>query len=391
VQLPKEFNLVAACCRWPPSPERNEAVLAAVSQAIDWNRFIRIVRRHRVHALVNDAMAGTSADVPATVRAELREEAANVARESLLYAAESARLGRLLEAAGIEFLFLKGVSLAILAYGSLALKAARDIDLVVAPDAIVPACDAIAAGGYRRLTPGQEVSNEQFQSWVQLSKESVWLNTTNGIVLELHTGFVDSPLLLPALSIHSARQTVRLGRGIELSTLATDELFSYLSVHGATHAWSRLKWLADLRALLAGMRKEEVERLYRRSIELGAGRCSAQALLLCSHVLNLELPELLEEELLRDRINHLLVKLAIHSMAGQHPEVELDARVLGTIPIHLSHFLLGRGHAYKWAEFRRKLFASPDRAFMPGRLEFLFPLVALPRWLRRRARDRTPI
>ena len=35
------------------------------------------------------------------------------------------------------------------------------------------------------------------------------------------------------------------------ATLGADDLFAYLCAHGAYHAWFRLKWLADIGALLA--------------------------------------------------------------------------------------------------------------------------------------------
>ena len=37
------------------------------------------------------------------------------------------------------------------------------------------------------------------------------------------------------------------------------------------------------------------------------------------------------------------------------PATELDRLVLGTVPIHLSHFFLARGLRYKWSEAARKL------------------------------------
>src|SRR6185503_8385880 len=109
-------------------------------------------------------------------------------------------------------------------------------------------------------------------------------------VLELHTAFVDSARMLGAVDIHAARQPVALPGNIVLDTLARDELFAYLAVHGATHAWSRLKWLADI-AAFAAREPEAVETLYRRSVALGAGRSGGQALLLAHDLLALPVPE----------------------------------------------------------------------------------------------------
>ena len=68
-------------------------------------------------------------------------------------AAEAVRLQRLFDDAGLPVLFLKGASLAAVAYGNLGLRSAKDIDLLVSPETLVPATALIVRAGYRRLDP----------------------------------------------------------------------------------------------------------------------------------------------------------------------------------------------------------------------------------------------
>jgi hypothetical protein len=204
---------------------------------------------------------------------------------------------------------------------------------------------------------------------------------------------VDNPALLPGIGAHSLSQIVEVGPGIRLPTLRTEELFAYLCVHGATHAWSRLKWIADVAALLSGCDPAEVERLYRASLNLGVGRCSAQALLLCHQLFETELPPTLLAELRSDRKAVWLAGVALRTMAGRYVETELDDTVLGTVPIHLSHFALRPGWRYKLAEANRKMLSPHDRASMnlPPALGFLYPILLLPRWIGRRIRGPAPL
>ena len=158
-------------------------------------------------------------------------------------------------------------------------------------------------------------------------------------------------------------------------------------MHGAWHAWARIKWLVDIAALLSHESEAEIERLYRRSVELGAGRSSAQALLLCSMLLALPLPTSLQQELERDRVTRWLVAIALDAMAGRG-ETELDDTVFGTVLMNLSHFLIGRGWRYKLFELGRK-FRTPEDQIelpLPPSLHFLYPIIAIPRWVLRRAR-----
>jgi hypothetical protein len=59
----------------------------------------------------------------------------------------------------------------------------------------------------------------------------------------------------------------------------TKTLFAYLCMHGALHWWNRLKWLADLNALLACTPEHGIERLL-QSAEArgGSGAPGAAAL-----------------------------------------------------------------------------------------------------------------
>lgn len=387
-RLSNEFQLTAACCEWPASPARDERLRELSVGPIDWELVLKLAERHRIQGLMHRALNEAAIDVPQRLRTFLTGAAEAIGTQSLLQSAESARLQRLLGEHGIQCLFVKGIPLAILAYGTLGVKQAWDIDLLVAPEEALAAIPLIKQAGYARSIPTEEnVPEERLSDWVAVSKETLWIHERSGIVLELHTALVDNPALLPRLPVRSNAQMVSIGSGIQLPTLGTDELFAYLCVHGAAHAWARLKWLADVGALLRKAGPADVERLYRRSIELGAGRSSAQALLLCSSLLSLPLPEKLSRELRRDPVNGWLERLAISAMAA-HGAKELDHTLLGTVVINVSHMLLARGWRYKYGEIARKSINPEDRFSMPlpRHLHFMYPVLAVPRWIRRRYR-----
>jgi hypothetical protein len=362
-------------------------VLKWASGSIDWRRFLLLVQRQRVEGLVNEALADAGADVPEAIGADIARIGAAVGAQNLFFAAESARLQRLLDDDGIRFLFVKGVTLAMLAYGTLATKKAFDIDLLVDPSQVLAASRTLVNAGYQLSIPGHDLSPQQFETWVTICKESLWIHQKTGMVVELHSSLVDNPRLMPNFSLKAQRAMVSVGSGIVLPTLQKDELFTYLCVHGAWHAWSRIKWLVDIAALLSQESEVEIQRLYRRSVELGGGRSSAQALLLGSRLLGLRLPAPLKRELERDRGTRWLVAIAMDAMAGRG-ERELDDTVFGTVLMNFSHFLIARGWRYKLFELGRK-FRTPEDQIelpLPAPLHFLYPIIAVPRWVLRRAR-----
>jgi hypothetical protein len=385
--FPPEFRLVAACCRWPPSVARDGAVRSAAAEPIDWGLFAKIVARHRVEGLVHDALSASEIAVPASVAAGLAAAAAGIARQNLAFAAAARKLAVALEARGLAFRLVKGVALNRLAYGTLAVKRASDVDVVLDPDDYAGAVRMLLDEGAHCLSPRPDAGFEEIMAWTRRNKHSIWRR--DGVVVELHSSLVDNARMLPGVSARSPAQWVELAPGMAVPTLARDELFAYLCVHGATHAWSRLKWLADVAALVSREPPEEVERLYRRAAELGAGRSAAAALLLSNELLGLPLAPRLEAELTASRAVRFLMAVARDAMVRGGADAELDESVLGTVGVHLSHFRMAGGLGFKLSEARRKVFSVGSGADEPAWLAATAPFRALPVWLWRRMRRAT--
>jgi hypothetical protein len=384
--LPPEFELVAACCRWPPSAARDEAVRAAAAPSIDWTLVARIAHRHRVEGLAWNALRDAGVAVPDEAAGPLRAAAARIARQNLELTAESLRLARLLEDAGIRFLFVKGVALGTLVYGSVGPKMGWDIDLLVPPTSIEAAAALLEAAGYRLDLPSGPRARQGLALFHRHWKESVWKSADGAFTVELHTALADHPALLPGLGTGSPVQPVEVAKGRFLPTLATDELFAYLTVHGASSAWFRLKWIADVAAWLAAAPPAEIERLYRRSQQLGAGRAPAQALLLCQRLFGTPLPPALAAELGADRTNRWLLAVALRMLAGRTVATELHHTRFGTLSIHLMQLGLLPGLRFKLGEAARQLVDARDRIELPlpRWLGFLYPLISTARRLTRR-------
>jgi len=351
MKLSPEFALLVACCRRPPSQESDEAVRRA-AHSVDWPLLLATAARHRVEGLVHDALRRAGAPVPAEAAAQLAAEASGIARENLLYAAESLRLTERFERGGIAHLFVKGVTLNILAYGTLALKRARDIDLLVAPEDYADACRLLGEAGYRCFHPaGADLDG--IARYAAAAKDSAWISD-GGVKVELHQRLTENPMLLPGVGAGSPAQCVEIAPGVSLPTLGHDALFAYLCVHGAFTAWSRLKWLADLAALVAGEDEAGIDRLYRRAAELSPGRAPAQALLLAHRLFATRLGAELGGELRADRVTLYLERAALITMAGGGPR-EVKQRPFGAARLNLAVLMLQPGWRYKAAEIGRKL------------------------------------
>lgn len=329
----REFELLVDCCRWPVSPSKHERINQQ-SAATDWPRFARLAGRHRVEGLVWPVLAAAAVKVPADIATQLKDRAFQIARQNLLAAAECERLRDAFAGAGIDLLFIKGLTVAVLAYGSIMPKAASDVDLLIAPDALRRACKTLRQLGYEALLPAAG-DESALTRWHAVSKESIWRGV-DGSMVELHTSLADHSELISSIGVSSPRQSVEVASNVHLDTLARDELFAYFCVHGASSAWFRLKWLADLAALIAGSDQAETRRLYDRAVSLGAGVPAAAALILTNRLFGVPVAPEWMGDWMRRPATRVLVRASVKSMTGPRGEVELQQVPLGTIWIHLA-------------------------------------------------------
>jgi len=383
--LAPEFALTAACCRWPATADRDSAVQATAAGVRDWDEFLRLVRRQRVGGLAHEALSTAKIAPPSAVARVLAARAKRSIGRNLLLAAETVRLQGVLDAAGIATLVLKGVALSQLAYGSPTIKQTRDIDLLVPAERAEAALQILEREGYALRSPAHRLRATQRRALIRFGREVELVRRDGKLPVELEWRASDNPMLLRGVDAHSRAQTVTLPGGGSVRTLALDDLFAYLCVHGARHSWSRLKWLADVNALLAA-NDADIGALYRHAQRIGAGLCAGQALLLCRQLLALHLPAGLVDELSSDRRVEKLVAIALAAMCAPHADMEADGGIAGVTRYMHTQFLLGRGWSFYATQCRVASIAPVDvvRYPLPPFLQFLYPLLGLPLWLWRR-------
>jgi hypothetical protein len=344
-----ELRLAVAACHttFTGSPAGE---IEPLTRTVNWDRFLKVARRHRIQALCWHGLKPISKVIPAAVAEPLRLQASAIVEANLRIAAESARLFALYRSAGLQLLFLKGLTLDALAYPTPFLKMGWDIDLLIAPERLPEAAQLLRSAGYTAVIPA--AAGRDLESWHRSHKESVWHCPEGEFHVDLHTRLADNPALLPKLGTNSPSRMVAIAGGIELPTLGKDELFAYLTVHGASSAWFRLKWITDVAALLHGQAEEEIERLYKRSQQLGAGRAAAQALILADRLYGIALSDELRIGIGVDRTNRWLARLAERQVEALHEPTEV---LFGTASIHLSQPFLLPGWRFKLSAVARQL------------------------------------
>jgi hypothetical protein len=368
---------------WPPSEHRIEAIRTAVAGPLDWPRFLRVARRHQVIGLADEGLTYARSDVPPQIVEEIDTLAAALIRKNLAMAVEALRLQRLFNQANLPVLFVKGSALSVLAFDNLGLRAGQDIDVLVPNDRLWEAAMLISRAGYRRYDPPPDTSDRQLRLILPLRKDLGFVHKSTGVQIELHWRLFLNPHAMAEDSIMEASRVVPLTKFEGLRTLGEEDLFAYLCMHGTLHWWYRLKWLADVNALLAGASENSIARLVRAAEVRGAGRAAAQALLLCRRLLGTPLPDRLMATLTKGAAVRWLEGTALNAMTAGRGELEPREVRFGTTRGSLSTFLLQRSWRYWLAELNLLLTNQTDVLTMPlpERLRFLYPILRLPLWV----------
>jgi len=287
---PPEFELVLACLRWPQETVDGDRIRSLAREPIRWPYLLEIVHHHKVVPLfLRNLEAFAAGYMPDDTAAALR--AARVANDEtyLRRTSKLLLLNRLFREQQIDLRIFKGIPLAITAFQEPALRDVGDIDLLVAEKDIFGAGEILRAQGYVRLDPQARITPRRLRSYVAHQKDFSYGHPLSDLVIDLHWRlFRNSFLPANARLTDVGEYWVDLGSE-RIATLPAPRLLLYLCVHGALDGWLRLKWLADIGALMHTMTPEQLASTLAMATEQQALPQFSAAVFLCQELLGQEL------------------------------------------------------------------------------------------------------
>ncbi len=334
------------------------------------------VRRNRVGPLVHHNLRQAACPVvPDTVISQLGVESSCNNLRVLAQLAEATRVSRLLAASGIRSMVIKGPVLAQIVFGNPLLRESGDIDVVVDPDR-VPAADRLMVNsGYRRVVPDTEITPALYETYRRRRSQFGYYLETRDLALELHWRLTANSLLMPvdAKSLWRKAKSV-CAAGASFATLPDEDLFLYLCVHGSVHMWFRLKWLADIAALLRQLSPETINHLATRARAVGLDRSFHQAMILAHKLMTAPVPPKILADALADRTARRLAIAACRALNWQgSPEEPIKTQWFSAW-VNWHAFGLRRGLRFRWKELQNQMFSPEDlvRIRLPEPLFFLY-------------------
>jgi Uncharacterised nucleotidyltransferase len=376
----REFELLAACALWPRDPADRERVRAVARQHIDWEIFLEMVYLHRLEPIVyHNLMEYAREFVPAEVVGDM--EGSSVAKGMSVFhnLAEIFRLIKLFGEAAIRVRILKGIPLAILVYGDMGLREAGDIDILIHEKDILAADEILQNSGYLRTEPTVELTPRRFAYYIRHWKDFVYRHRASGHSVELHWRLTRNRAMSGgSLSQAESLSYVAAGSG-RIPTLAFDDLFLYLCVHGAFDGWMRLKSLADVASLGRSMHPADLERLANLAAEHGVLPEFTASLLLANRVfkVGISCPQLLPAT---HPVVRRILDFSWHAISAN--DYRLQREAISGLEWAWYEWGLRKSPRYRWQVLQRVLFRPRvwARFPLPDPLFYLYPLLSPLEW-----------
>jgi hypothetical protein len=292
-QFSPEMQLLVASARKTLTPADSERIVKLCDKPLNWQTWLNLVDRHRVAPLIWHSLNKLDDRlIPEPTFDALQQRIKLNTKHTLFQTIELAKLVRLFEKAGLLIMSFKGPALAIQAYGNLALRHAGDLDLLlIEPSAVWEADRLLTEAGYIRPELNFELTPRQKSVYLKIFHHLVYTSKGLELPIELHWRWTYNPYLFP-LSIKEVwqkRELITFANTL-VPTMPREDILLYLCVHGANHAWARLKYLCDIPVLMDNGFSNDIEQLLARARQLGVLNMVTQGFMMAHQVLNMPLP-----------------------------------------------------------------------------------------------------
>jgi hypothetical protein len=238
-----EWRVLLECAS--PGPDFDQ--LVGLARSVDWSRLLFLAEDQGVLGHLAKCLPELGENVvPVEIRQAVHDRHRAQVFSTLKITAELLRLLERFAAKDIPAIVVKGPALAMQAYGDPTMRSYGDLDLLVRQGDIRRATELLQAVGYTATVSLRAIDDGKIPGQYLFSQPM------GKLLVELHNDLTLRyfPRRLPLEKFLARRILVRLD-GHEAPALAVEDEMVYICVHGATHLWERLGWIADVAALVA--------------------------------------------------------------------------------------------------------------------------------------------
>ncbi|MDZ4833401.1 MAG: nucleotidyltransferase family protein [Candidatus Melainabacteria bacterium] len=260
-----------------------------LAQDIDWHFLSIAAIGHKVCPPLDFLLEKHGVDHNLT--GLIRQESNEIQRKSLMLTARLFKLQTILLESGIEFVFVKGIVISDLLYGTVKRRAFSDIDIFVKSKDVPGLAQILEHEGFHPTPmwcrcdhPSQFFSSPTF---LKLGYEKEYASSNNSFAVDLHWGPGTWFATCDQMLKHTAMQDIA---GHTVRTLEPNLHFVYLCAHAAKHDWDTLIWISDFARALQSENIFNWRKVARLSRKMGLFGTVQTSVSLAHKLLGAEIP-----------------------------------------------------------------------------------------------------
>lgn len=234
----------------------NELRKQVHKEMTDWAAVAELIRAEHIAPLLFQQIKGRSI-APLQVEDQLERSYLANAKRNMLLLHELRRVLSLLGEAGIEPIVLKGGALAEIAYGNIALRMMRDLDLLVRNEEVQRTLQVLSEAGYRTLRAEPRLG----MAMAYENEIGLWRQGPLPFFVEVHWSLLDSPFYqeLSFDWVQKSAICIQTDSGA-MRTLGPEAQVLYYAGHIQLHHAQEphMQWLYDVKQILQ-MYEEEID------------------------------------------------------------------------------------------------------------------------------------
>ncbi len=327
-KLSLELKLVLICSRLKLQEKERETVNKLLTRNINLNLFLQLALHHQVYPLVYRCLSALAhPGVNGEVLSALRRESQSNMIKTLQMVAELVKILQATMQNGIRMVVMKGFPLAYRLYGDISLRPSRDLDILVWPEDVERTRAIIEKHGYQMHYPiSKKVTQGQLRKWMETNQHFGYWHPVREIYIELHWRLDCHGVEIPMSQVEKCLTNMQIA-GQSMNVLGKEELLLSLVLHGASHAWARLRWLCDIDMVI---RQGDFswERLYQAADDLGVKFVLNQAIILSGEIFATTVPADIAQIVYKDTRAKELAFMALPFIRGndyKHKNIKLSA------------------------------------------------------------------
>jgi len=323
-------ELLMLCARNRLGQDTSGEILSLLAQEIDWETVIQSGRVNGFVYLLHSTLKNCHEVVPQRILEKMRTLARSYGSQILFLSGFLLRVLSLFDKEKIIAVPFKGPVLSNVIYKDVFFRSFSDLDILVDYRDVPKALNLLKREGF---SLDLDLSQRQLRSYIRQEQDMVVMSKDPKVCIELHWE-ISRRYASRGLDLSYYRDRLVDVQFLDkkVYSLSKEDLLLYLCIHGIKHGWSRLEWSYCVAELVRNHELDWV-RAMKIAKEIHCRRILLVSLSLVRHLYQIELPDLIRNEIERDKqIEPLVATIQENMFKKGGPNFDIQTR--------FSHFQL---------------------------------------------------